>query len=73
LTSAPDPTLQQLRDVILIEADWLRAQAEWLNLMARHHGVPTAPLLNDSATQCRDRARALHEVLAASEPKETAS
>jgi hypothetical protein len=67
----PDTTLQaQLRDVILIEADWLTAQAEWLNLMAKRHSVPA---LNDSATQCRDRARHLHEVLAASEPKADAS
>jgi hypothetical protein len=66
----PDNTIQQLRDVILLEADWLRANAEWLNLMAKRHGMA---VLNDSATQCRDRARHLHEVLEASEPKAEAS
>lgn len=66
----PDSTLQQLRDVILLEADWHTVNAEWLNLMAKRHGLRA---LNDSATQCRDRARHLHEVLAASEPKAEAS
>lgn len=71
--TAPDTTLQELRDVILLEADWLRAHAEWLNLMAKRHGMPVQRALNDSATHCRDRARDLHEVLAASEPKEGVS
>lgn len=66
----PDSTLQQLRDVILIEADGLQAHAQRLNLMGKRAGTPS---LSEVASQCRDRARHLHEVLAASEPKETVS
>jgi hypothetical protein len=66
----PDSTLQQLRDVILLEADWLQAHAQRLNLMGKRAGTPW---LNEVASQCRDRARHLHEVLVASEPKAEAS
>jgi hypothetical protein len=64
--------LQQLRDVILIEADHLQTHALWLNQQARRAG-PVAPQLNNAAERCRERARNLHEVLAASEPKAVAS
>lgn len=65
-------TLQQLRDVILIEADGHQAHALWLNDLAKRAG-PLAPQLNNAAARIRDRARHLHEVLAASEPKVEAS
>lgn len=68
----PDPTLQQLRDVILLEADHDQAHALWLNEQAKRAG-PAAPALNNAAARFRDRARHLHEVLAASEPKEGVS
>lgn len=69
---APDSTLQQLRDVILIEADGHQAHALWLNEQAKRAGA-LAPQLNNAAARIRDRARHLHEVLAASEPKAEAS
>lgn len=70
MTPTPDSTLHHLRDVILLEADWLQARARWLNLVAKRHG---APELNTVAGLFRDRARDLHEALAASEPKAEAS
>jgi hypothetical protein len=63
----PD-TLQALRDVILIEADHDEAHALWLNQQAKL-AREIAPALNNAASRFRDRARHLHEVLAASEPK----
>lgn len=72
MTLTPDTTLQQLRDVILLEADWHQAHALWLNKLAKLSG-PLAPRLNNAAARIRDRARHLHEVLAASEPKAEAS
>lgn len=70
--TAPDPTLHQLRDVILIEADGHQAHALWLNQQAKRAGS-LAPALNNAAARFRDRARHLHEVLAESEPKAEAT
>jgi hypothetical protein len=65
-------TLQQLRDVILLEADWHTAHALWLNKKAKRDGA-AVPNLNNAAARSRDRARHLHEIPAASEPKAEAS
>lgn len=70
--TVPDPTLQQLRDVILLEADHDQLHAQWLNEQAKL-AREIAPALNNAAARFRDRARHLHEVLAASEPKAQAS
>lgn len=61
---------QHLRDVILLEADWLRGQAAKLNLQAKRSASAGSPtnFLNELATQCRDRARILEVALRASEP-----
>ncbi|MDB5606685.1 MAG: hypothetical protein JWP25_3585 [Bradyrhizobium sp.] len=68
----PDSTLRQLRNVILLEADHHQLHALWLNEQAKRAGSG-APALNNAAARFRDRARHLHEVLAASEPKAEAS
>jgi hypothetical protein len=68
----PESTLSQLRDVIVIEADGHLAHALWLNELAKRAGS-LAPQLNNAASRSRDRARHLHEVLAASESKMDAS
>jgi hypothetical protein len=67
---------QQLRDVILLEADWLCGQAAKLNLQAKRNvsagSLTPTNFLNELATQCRDRARILHVALEATEPEKEA-
>ena len=66
---------QQLRDVILLEADALNTHADIFDELAKN-GEARRVLekrLLVAAIACRQRAKMLHEVLAASAPKAEAS
>lgn len=67
--------IQELRNVILLEADYLNTHAEVLDAFAG--GVIARPVLEKRAKvasiSVRARAKMLHEILAATEPKAEAS
>jgi hypothetical protein len=60
-----------LRDIILLQADFLSSQAVMFDKMAAN-GEPRLVLeqrLKTAARQCRERAELLNDVLAQTEPK----
>lgn len=66
---------QPLRDVILLQADFLSSQAVMFDKMAVN-GEARLVLeqrLKTAARHCRDRAKLLNDVLAETEPKAEAS
>jgi hypothetical protein len=67
--------IQQLRNAILLDADYLNDQADWIKiLLAQPTSRAVLKLrLTVVANELRSRAKKLHDVLEASEPKVEAS
>jgi hypothetical protein len=73
----PENVTQSLRDVILLEIDWLTGHAVQLEQWGLHTVAVQSPFLKNAikvtAAAARQRAAMLRDVLAATEPEAKAS